>query len=167
MPQATIVVATIAPRPGKKQGHVIDSNGGKWNVWNDKLHNYRAGVAYDITYEENDFNGTKFYVIKNADPSGQQSSSGQGGGPGVLQPRPSTSPAAPVYPTAKDEAIFVCGALNNAIANPNVQPMILTVTELATFVSTLRQVWRGTLGAPKPQAAAQQQQNPMDDEIPF
>lgn len=154
MPQTTITVAGILPPgQGKKQGKVKDTAGGSWNVWGDKLHLFQMGATYDINYEENSFNNTTFYLIKSFAPA---STAGATPAP---QPRPATLPSAmPV--TSKDEQIFVCGALNNALANPNVSPFQLQTTDMVNFVNLIRHTWRQTLGKA-------QQNNAMDDEIPF
>ncbi len=154
--QTIITVAGITPPGvGKKQGHIIDSEGNKWNVWGDKLQNYRMGVTYDIIYEENEFNGKTFNVIKTAVPSNAQ----------PVQPQRQAPQAAPPQVhgfSPKDEMIFVCGALNNAMANPNSDPFRVQTTELITFINLLRTAWRNTLGKPPSQVGVE-----MDDEIPF
>lgn len=158
MPQAIITIAGITP-PGtsKKQGKVTDSYGKTWNVWGDKLQNYRMGVTYDITYEENEYNGTKFYLIKTADPVQAAPPPPQPGNPEPQQ-RAATQPSQPMNPN-KDEMIFICGALNNAFANQNTIPFELTAMEIATFVKKMQQVWRATLG--------NRAVGDMNDEIPF
>lgn len=163
MPQAVITVAGITPPgPGKKQGKITDTNGGKWNAWGDKLANYRMGVSYEIVYEEDEYEGHPFRTIKtanptNAAPAPQPAVHGQYAAP-PAQVIGSTEPSF----TKKDEMIFVCGALNNALSNPNVVPFQMTVIEIATFVKLLRQVWRGTLGATQ-----QQVRDDMNDSVPF
>lgn len=63
----TITVAKIdQPAPGRKQGTIHDTNGGRWKAWGDKLQNYQIGSTYTITYKTNSFNGTQFNVIENA-----------------------------------------------------------------------------------------------------
>jgi len=161
--QATITVAGISPPgQGKKQGHVIDTQGDKWNVWGDKLHNYQMGVTYEITYDPSEFNGAKFNVVKTAKPLA--ATSGGGGGGGIpyttSAPRRVEVPQSLPQPTAKDEMIFVCGVVNNAMSNTNINPFEITLTELIAMVDKARSAWRNTLGK-------SQKANDMDDEIPF
>ena len=160
MTQAVITVAGIAPPgQGKKQGKVTDTVGGVWNVWADKLNLFNIGATYAITYEENEFKGQRFFVIKTATPQGTM--------PGMQQRAPSTHPNPPGIPptTAKDEMIFVCGALNNALANPNIQPFSVNTTEMVAFINLVRQCWRLTLA--KGPTPVEQGQQAMDDQIPF
>jgi len=158
MSQAQITVAGITPPGiGKKQGKIQDSVGNSWNVWGDKLQNYRMGVTYDITYDTNEFNGKTFNVIKTANPANPNAQAGQVAAAPQAQQRAAQAMAAP---SARDEMIFVCGIINNALANANVSPFELTPTELIDMTNKARQVWRNTLG--KVQAA-----DDMGDEIPF
>jgi len=163
MPAATITVqAKQSPAIGKKQGKIQDTEGKLWNVWGDKLGNYREGVTYDITYEESEFNDHKFNVIKTANPSNNKPSTGalpRDGWPGP-SPRPG-QPVAPIplQPNAKDEMIFVCGVVNNAMSNTNINPFEITLTELIAMVDKARSAWRNTLGR-------SQKADDMNDEIP-
>jgi len=158
MPQTTITVAGITPpAQGKKQGKIADTAGNNWNVWGDKLQNYRMGVTYNITYEENEFNNVRYNVIKNAEPAGQGT---QQTTMPLAQPRVAMPP--PSVATPKDEMIFVCGALNHTLANQNISPLELTAMEIGDFVNKLRTVWKGTLGSQKSRSEGE-----MDDAIPF
>lgn len=155
MPNAVITVAGITPPGvGKKQGKVSDTTGGVWNVWGDKLHLYRMGVSYDITYEDGEFNGRHFKTIKTANPTNAA--------PAQATPQPQQHTAPPPSNQNKDEMIFVCGALNNALSNPNAMPFELTAIELATFVKKIRQVWRATIGN-----SQQSSDDDMNDSVPF
>lgn len=157
MPQATITVAGITPpAPGKKQGKITDTSNGVWNVWGDKLPSYRMGVTYNITYEDSEFNGHKFYLIKTAEPAGQGASAPM---PRVDMP----SPAAPVFPTKKDEMIFICGAFNNLMQGPGAWER--TTAEMAAKTNELKEVFRLTFAAKRAQQSHPSHE--MDDEIPF
>lgn len=154
----TITIAGIQPpAPGKKQGKVHDTTGKSWNVWGDKLHNFAMGQSYSITYDTNEFNGAQFDVIKSFTPAS--------GGPAQQAPQPA-QPRAPIQqynpqPTAKDEMIFVCGALNNSLSNPNINPMMMTGPDIIGLVEKFRMTWRNTLGK------TQSNSSDMNDEIPF
>lgn len=145
MNQDRITVAGITPPAvGKKQGKVIDTVGRSWNVWGDKLANYQMGKTYDITYEVNEFNDAKFNVIKTLKPVMEASGLS---GPGMQQPaQAAVQRPIGTQTTQKDEMIFVCGIINNAVANQNINPFELTATELITMVEKARQVWRNTFG---------------------
>lgn len=153
------VVITVAgitpPAPGKKQGKIHDTTGKSWNVWGDKLHNYAIGMSYNITYDTNEFNGAQFNVIKTAVVAAEQPPQAQMAKP-QMQPQQYG-----LAPTAKDEQIFVCGALNNAMANQNINPMMLTGPDIIGLVEKFRMAWRNTLGK------VQQNNSDMNDEIPF
>lgn len=162
MSQTTITVAGInPPELGKKQGKIVDTAGNKWNVWGDKIASYRMGVTYDIVYETNEFKDTKFNVIKTANPSNaapqpaRQAPRSSDDWPG---PQPSV--AMPQHGNPKDEMIFVCGIINNAMSNPNVNPFETTLTELIAMVDKARSAWRNTLGK-------SQKSDDMRDEIPL
>jgi hypothetical protein len=158
MPQTTITVSgIIPPAPGKKQGKIADSAGGTWNVWGDKLPNYRMGVTYNITYEENEFNNVKYNVIKNAEPAGQ----------GTQQTTmPLTQPSASVSPQGvfldRDRQIWVNALLGKCLANPNVDPFNLENTKIAEKAKFFEGLF-DYLFKPKVTKAGGE----MDDEIPF
>ena len=162
MNSAIITVAGVTPPgPGKKQGHVHDTDGNKWNVWADKIPNYRMGVSYEIKYEENEFNGKTFSVIKTANPANAAPVT-PSGHRAPAQPKPSDGWPGPIphQIDPKAETIFVCGLCNNAMANANVNPFEVTLTELIAFVDKARSAWRNTLG--KAQRA-----DDLNDEIPL
>jgi hypothetical protein len=58
------------------------------------------------------------------------------------------------------ERIFVCGAMNNLMANQNIDPRGLSTADLTEQVNKFREVWRKTFGNP-------QQDAEMGDEVPF
>lgn len=155
MSQANITVAGITPpAAGKKQGDIIDTQGNKWKVWGDKLHLYQMGGSYSITYETNEFKGQQFNVIKTVNPAAPQQQ------PRVQQPAPVQAAQQGQQFTSKDEMIFVCGVINNAMGNSNINPFEITITEFISMVNKSRQAWRNTFG--KSQSGGD-----MDDEIPF
>jgi hypothetical protein len=61
--------------------------------------------------------------------------------------------------TVKDEMIFVCGIMNNSMANANVNPVELTLVEMIAMVNKAKQAWRNTFGK-------FQQADDMNDELP-
>ncbi len=161
MPQAVITVAGITPPAmGKKQGHIIDTVGGKWNVWGDKLHNYRMGVSYNITYDENEFNGVKFFVIKNADPAGAAAQAGQ-----ATQPSASPAAVSQSIPSEKDRQIWVNSLLGRCLNNPNTDPFNLERDKIAEKAKLFYDLYDYLFG-PKPRVG-QQPRDDMNDQIPF
>jgi hypothetical protein len=57
------VVETHPPRPGKKLALVKTKTGEAFNVWPDKLAALMVGGAYQIEFEENEFNGRIYRKI--------------------------------------------------------------------------------------------------------
>ena len=152
------VAGIVPPGVGKKQGKIHDTTGKSWNVWGDKLHNFAMGHTYSITYDTNDFNGAKFDVIKTADHVGSAPANVMNPPPAQARTQPTTySP----QPSNRDEQIFVCGALNNAMSNPNVNPMMLTGPDVIGLVEKFRMAWRNTLGK------TQSNDTDLNDQIPF
>lgn len=157
MPQTTITVQAIqSPAIGKKQGKIQDTSGAMWNVWGDKIQNYREGVTYDVTYEEQEFNDRKYNLISKGTPSNAAPRL-------AAQPKsdgwPGPAPQISMTGTPKDEMIFVCGVVNNAMSNTNINPFEITLTELIAMVDKARSAWRNTLGK-------SQKADDLADEIP-
>lgn len=156
------VTGITPPGAGKKQGHIIDTSGKKWNVWGDKLHNFELNRSYNITYDINEFNGTKFDVIKTAELIGANlNPAPQTFTPQPTGPRHAQTPQYTAQPSAKDEMIFICGALNNSLGNQNVNPMMLTGPDIIGLIEKFRMAWRNTLGK------TQQNSTDIVDQIPF
>src|SRR6267154_5091184 len=130
MNTVVITVATIRyPEAGKKMGAIIDSTGKRWGVWPDKLPGYQQNRSYEVAYKASDFKGTTYYTIETATPIGN------GGAPGLILPRP---PIPESRPAPSDDQrrmdIFVCGAFNNLLSNPNFTSEGLKVEALAATV---------------------------------
>lgn len=161
MPQTTITVAGIAPPgEGKKQGKITDTAGGVWNVWGDKIPNYRMGVTYEIKYEENEFKGKKFFVIQNAEPAGQAASQ-------AAQARPSPAGISQSQLGPKDKEIWVCALLKEAIGNPNVDPFNLDRAKYAELGKTFFDLYDYLFAKKLPVQRQAPVEDDMDDEIPF
>jgi len=159
----TITVASIEwPKEGKKQGAIIDSTGKRWGVWADKVGTFQQFGTYEITYKTNEFRGTTYYTLDTATLVA---------GNGVQPPRP--TPTVINMPPRSDSAdnqrrmdIFVCGAFNNIMANPNTKPQEWTSEGMAGMIKTLKTVWLRTLG-PQPDPISSTRNNDMNDDIPF
>lgn len=140
-----ITVADVMyPGPGKKQGQVVDQTGKQWYVWADKLHNYQKGGSYMIQkYKSSDFRGKTYYTIEEAQPIG--------GSPIPVREVPNT--AVRLAPVAASDTerrmdIFICGAFNNIMANPNVNPAMLEAADMVQLVKRLKTTWLTALGSP-------------------
>jgi hypothetical protein len=160
------VADIIYPAPGKKQGKIIDHTGKEWQVWGDKMAGYNRGNSYVVQkYKTSDFKGKTYYTIEDVMPVQ--------GGP-APQPRPIPNEpvrmvpsSGPISDTERRMDIFVCGAFNNLMANPNVNPAMLQAADMIEFVKRLKATWVNTLGPNRPGTAARAAQNAdMNDELP-
>ncbi len=139
-----ITVADVMyPAPGKKQGQLVDQTGKKWYVWADKLHNYQKGSSYMVQkYKTSEFRGQTYYTIEEANPVGA--------GPGMTRPVPETPIKLAMAPSDNERRmdIFICGAFNNIMANPNVNPAMLEAADMINLVKRLKTTWLTALGSP-------------------
>ena len=149
MSDILITVAEIKhPEPGKKQGSIFDTAGNRWGVWADKLSNYVIGQSYTISeYETYEFKGKSYQTIKRASravPSASQAA------PPVYTASQSAPKqngvSGPDYQAIKDLHIFVCGAINNTLSNPTVNPLSLELTDLIALMNKYQTAYRNTLG---------------------
>lgn len=158
------------PAPGKKQGKVIDHTGKEWQVWGDKMSGYQIGGSYVIhKYKTSDFKGKTYFTIEEVSPlPGQQRPA-----PPIPIPAPSGMGTIPYSggPTPTDTErrmdIFVCGAFNNIMSNPNVNPAMLQAPDMIEFVKRLKAVWVNTLGPNRPGTPQRMVSNSdINDEMP-
>ena len=142
------VADVIYPAAGKKQGKIVDHTGKEWYVWGDKMAGYQRGGNYVINkYKTSDFKGKTYYTIEDVAPAG-----------GGIQSAPQRSiPETPIKlamaPSDHERRmdIFICGAFNNIMSNPNVNPAMLQAADMMEFVKRLKATWLSTLsGPPKP-----------------
>lgn len=158
------------PAAGKRTGIVADTTGKWWLVWPNMLSQFRPGGTYSIDdYSTSEFKGKTYYTVKAASPS-------------AAPPRPvSVVTNAPnsAYDNARRLDIFVCGAFNNLMANPNVSPNDMTMMDMVDVLHKLKGAWNGVFGpSPLPQRTGSistgvpanqslNQSNDMNDDIPF
>jgi len=162
MPEATITIAEIQPpAQGKKMFTAFDTQGGRWQIWPDKSHLYAAGRTYTIEYQSSNFKGTTYNTITKQLGAQGVSGGGQLTPMAAQHPGPAQiRPPAPAQADDRGEDIFVCGAINNILANPSVNPLLLNEEELKGTVLMLRRVWAAT-------KRGQRGRDDMNDEIPL
>lgn len=136
MNTATVTVAFVNPPKGTaKKGTIKGKDGAIYGVWADKLNQFQPGKTYQIEYETSEYQGKNYTTVKKwTEAQAQQSApaaNGNGGGNGHSNP-------------AKDEMIFVCGALNNVLSAGQIKP---SQVEMTAFVNAARATWRETFGA--------------------
>lgn len=182
MADITITVAEArAPAPGRKLGVVRDTTGKTWYIDPNDLTSVVQGGTYVIqqydTFRTQD--GKTLYTIKR-----YQTVVGGNGGQRMApqqrsygQPAPGSShPSPPPNDNERRMDIFICGAFNNMLSNPNVQPADLQMMDMIDILNKLKGAWLGVFGpSPLPQRGAQQHSPPPQhrnedmggDEIPF
>jgi hypothetical protein len=152
------VVITVAgiewPKEGKKQGKIIDSTGKKWNVWANQINDFQQYQSYEVTFETNDFKGQTYYIIKSAKPAAGNASfplrtSAAPNIPRMHDAIPRGEPSVMVGEDQRRMDIFVCGAFNNMLSNPEMQPSNMLAKDFIAIINNLKAAWKRTLG-PQP-----------------
>ena len=169
MPEIITVKEVAPPKPGGKQGTVTDTQDRKWKVWGDKLQFYQVGAQYNIISTKSTlFNGQTYVTIDKMEPVGAQRPlpiQAPPPPPTSYQPpvhQPMAIPAAQQSDRARRMDIFVCGAFNNMMANQNINPLALQLTDVVALLNMLIEAWGHTLGS------AQQPSADMGgDRVPF
>lgn len=168
----TITVANVEyPQAGKKQGRITDSTGKMWGVWANEVSNYQQFTSYEVLeYKTNDFKGKTYYTIVRSKPVNLN-----GGGAGAT-PRPTGQPVRPTPPPVqaydvdvqRRMDIYICGAFNNIMANPGVDPVNMTPEAMISLVNQLKAVWKRTLGPQAQESVQAGSENGFyNDEIGF
>lgn len=180
MNQQIIIREIVSPQPGKKQYSLIDTSGQRWGVMPEDRGQYTVGGIYEVVDSKSSvFQGKTYVTLNHAKFIGMEDGSVPlpGGGPApsyspppqrFAAPRTTAARSAPPRQTftpqpsnaSKDMHIFVCGALNNILSNPNVNPLELTAPKLINIVQQLTTAWRQTLGGET------RANDDMNDEIP-
>lgn len=168
----TITVASIEwPKPGKKTGTILDNMGRKWVVYADKINAFQQFHTYDIVPKTIAFNGRTFETIESASPAPL----GQGNQNGPASVRPVAQMSQPSNDDQRRMDIFVCGAFNNMMANPNFNVGEVNTQTVVELINILKQAWKQTLGPnaglytagmAKPDPISSRNQD-MNDDIPF
>lgn len=157
-----ITVAEVKwPQPGKKTGSVYDTRGTRWLVWPDQLSNFKQGQSYEIGETKSSvFNGQKYTTIMSYTPITGSRETPQHNvvSPSAFRQAPPPPPKADDRERRRD--IFVCGAFNNIMSNPNVNPLVLNKQEVIHLINMLKEAWTNTLSGTPPR-------DDMNDEIAF
>lgn len=120
-----------------------------YSVPKDMLPAFQKGVPTTVDVEQNDKGYWNVIRVYNGAPAPQSApvASQQYHAPVQAPPAPAHAPAAPVahpngerYEARKQEDIFVCGVVNQAIAH---QSYPLDEIQLMKLVNMARQAWRG------------------------
>lgn len=162
MPMMTITVqGTEAPKPGKKRGRIKSETGMLFQANPELIAKVKMGESYELAYKDETFGDTSYRVVEAVYPPKT------GGAPAA---QPARQAAASTPESNKDMHIFVCGAYNNALANPTIDPFGLTTSEKLKFVTEQMEIYKLTLGrkagtpiSPKPQEVDPE----FNDEIPY
>jgi hypothetical protein len=142
MPNAVIQVQNIYQAdPGKKTGKVRDVTGADYRVKPADLAVMREGATYDVFFEDNNFNGQTYHMVKSVKAVGGGAAPAQN-----FVPAKSNGNASSYYKetSARDaERMFVCSILNAGIQAGKVQ---FDSTHIKATVVGLRGVWQETFG---------------------
>lgn len=155
MPTAEITVAFCNPQQaGKKNASIKTKDGKLYFVPPEMYDQFANGGTYRIEYADKSFTGrdnkrVTYLVVEKAEQTATAAPARNHQPAGRYQDDPAVA-----------ERIFVCGAINNMMANPNIDPRGLTAPDITEQVNKLREVWRRTFANP-------QQDHDMQDEVPY
>lgn len=157
-----ITVESIkAPDPGKKKAMVKTTEGRYWFVWADKMHDFQPGARVSISKYDSwtspqgrKYNtATEYQVLSCASQAVVQ---------GPLPTYPQRQQAVTPPPVEDDKRqlnIFVCGAFNNFMSNPNIDPREMKMVDMIDVLHKFKGAWLGVFGpSPLPR---QQRQDPI------
>lgn len=122
------------PKTERGPGSVKDNQGVYWKVWRDQLATFREGGTYTVGYTTEMYQGKEQYTVKEV-----QEVTGQ-----VLT-APSIAPTPKPHTNGdnRDEHIFVCGIVNNAVAAGKIDPMSAAdIAECTKAASSAYKAWR-------------------------
>lgn len=98
MPTVRIQVAgTEGPQAGKKRGRIKDTSGTLYQALPSFLGMVQIGGSYDLTYKDDEFNGTKFRVVEGVTPAMA------GASPGSYGPGTTATPARSYEPVRQQD----------------------------------------------------------------
>lgn len=142
MEKATVTIAFVNPPKSEKgPGNVKDTNGNYWKCWKETLLLFAVGSVYDITFEKGEYKGKPDNTVLTAKQSAKA--------PEPAQKAEQARYPAPKYGStdmATAERIFVCGALNASLGNPEIVGGPPTGAAVIGLVNVFRQAWHNTFG---------------------
>lgn len=109
MMQASVTVRYKNPPKGRGPASIKDDKGNYWKFWTDKipLEKFTEGQTYSVGYETEDYQGKEQRTIV-----------------AVSMPQEQAPPVTNGHKNGeRDEFIFVCGVVNNAISAGKIDPM--------------------------------------------
>lgn len=136
------------PRNGARSGSIKDEQGQYWGCPPEMLDQFQVGVPVTVDYSTNVAKGKTYYNIEGIANSGTHAPSGLPMTGHGHQPPPrahpqTTYPASNYHPNGegpeKQENIFICGVVNNAVAH---QSYPLDATSLTQLIQVARLAWR-------------------------
>lgn len=157
-----ITVRYVNAPKGRGPASVKDANDAYWKFWTKdiRLDTFKVGGTYKIEYKNEPYNGQdQFYITRQKLVEAPQEVPAQSGG-GKYGPKDDETA----------ERIFVCGAFNATLSNPNFSPTELSDAVLIGIVKRFRTVWAATFGTPQtavPTPKPQPVDDEMSDSIPF
>ena len=147
MTTATINVKYVnPPKEGKSRWTIKTSDGVLYGLSGTLANQMKAGNSYQVTYKESEFRGQMYKTIES------------------VQQATGSAPSHGGTDDKTAERIFVCGAVNATLSNPQVSPHMVTADAVA-LVNLWRDVWKATFGGGGAGSVAKN--SDMDDEIPF
>lgn len=126
MMQASVNVKYVNPPKGKGPASIKDDQGNYWKFWTNKiaLDKFEVGKTYSVGYETEDYQGKEQRTITAVSMPQEQApkiSNGHQNG-------------------ERDEFIFVCGVVNNAIAAGKIDPM--SASDIASVKAAAKAAYR-------------------------
>ena len=166
-----------SPKQGAKTFKIVDDTGVQWYMWLDQWGQVQTGDTLRVeSYKTKPFQGNEYHYIDKY----QLMNGGQPAAPSAPQPAPirrppMAPPRAPVAPPTpyvppppqnKDKHIYVCGVINNLLANPNFIVESLTDQWLIEMTQIAMRAYDQTLGRKTITTSADLGAE-LNDEIPF
>lgn len=161
MPMMTVTVqGTEAPKAGKKRGRIKSETGMLFQANPELIAKVKMGETYELAYKDETFGDVSYRVVEAIYPPKSDR---------APPAAPSAPRAAALAPdTSKDMHIFVCGAYNNALSNPTIDPFGLTTSDKLKFVTEQMEIYNLTLGRKGQLPPKQEGIDPeFNDEIPY
>lgn len=151
MPSVTVTAQYVNARQGNKPPSIKGRDGHYYNMDDEKFATVQQGGTYTIEYTETPgrLPGRTYKVVSRITPA-QNGAAPQGGGGKYGSQDMGTA-----------ERIFVCGALNATLSNPNFNLQEISPSGTIALVNMFRTAWKETFGG-QPSAATE-----MQDEIPY